>query len=78
MSSLDFDIDSQMTRLEREWRHAFETSVLASADFEALRSTPNADRVRMRRAVDALERADAAKARVMRKIEKLEDSLRDS
>ena len=78
MSSLDFDIDTQMTRLELEWRHAFEGSVLARADFENLRSTPMPDKARFQQAVDRLERAEALKARVMSKIEKLEESLLDS
>ena len=75
MSSLDFDIDTQMTSLELEWRHAFESSVLARADFESLQSSPKPDKARLQRAIDALERAEAVKARVMRKIERLEESL---
>lgn len=78
MSSLDFDIDTQMTRLELEWRHAFEASVLARADFESLSSLANPDRGRLQKAIDALERTEAVKARVMRKIERLEESLLDS
>jgi hypothetical protein len=78
VSSLDFDIDTQMTRLELEWRHAFEASVLARADFECLNSLSNPDRARLQKAIDALERSEAVKARVMRKIERLEESLLDS
>ena len=78
MSSLDFDIDSQMTRLEMEWRHAFEASMLAHGDFESLRSGKNPDPGRLQQAIDRLERAEALKARVMVKIEKLEDSLVNS
>ena len=78
MSSLDFDIDSQMTRLELEWRQAFEASMLARGDFEALRNSEKPDPGRLKQAVDRLERAEALKARVMVKIEKLEESLLDS
>ncbi len=78
MSSLDFDIDTHMTRLELEWRQAFEASLLARADYEALQSDTKGDKERLQRAVDQLERAEAFKARVMRKIEKLELSLLDS
>ena len=75
MSSLDFDIDSQMTRLELEWRQAFEASMLARGDFEALKSSLKPDPGRLKQAIDLLERAEALKARVMIKIEKLEESL---
>jgi len=75
VSSLDFDIDSQMTRLELEWRQAFEASMLARGDFEALKSSLKPDPGRLKQAIDLLERAEALKARVMIKIEKLEESL---
>lgn len=78
MSSLDFDIDSQMTRLELEWRQAFEASMLARADFEALNADSKVDKGHLQKAIDALTRAEGVKARVMRKIETLESSLLDS
>ena len=78
MSSLDFDIDTQMTRLELEWRQAFEASILARADIEALNADAKADKGCLQKAIDALNRADGVKARVMRKIETLEDRLLDS
>jgi hypothetical protein len=78
VSSLDFDIDSQMTRLELEWRHAFEASVLALSDFESMKNSANPDKGRLQQAIDRLERAEAVKAKVMVKIEKLEESLLDS
>jgi hypothetical protein len=78
VSSLDFDIDSQMTRLELEWRQAFEASGLARADFESLKSSAKPDKSRLQQAIDRLERAEAAKARVMAKIEKLEQNLLES
>ena len=77
MSSLDFDIDTHMTRLELEWRQAFEASVLARADFDSLKCAPAPDKGRLQQAIDRLERAEASKARVMGKIEKLEESLLD-
>lgn len=78
MSSLDFDIDTQMTRLELEWRHAFEASMLARADFEALKADGKTDKSRLQQAVEQMERAEIVKARVMQKIERLEDRLLDS
>jgi len=78
VNNLDFDIDSQMTRLELEWHQAFEAGMLARADFESLKSSVKPDPGRLQQAVDRLERAEAVKARVMIKIEKLEESLLES
>ena len=36
MSSLDFDLDMTMSRLEREWRQAYECSVVARSDYQIL------------------------------------------
>ena len=36
MSSLDFDLDSQMSHLETEWRRAYETSIAARDELQAL------------------------------------------
>jgi len=77
VSSLDFDIDSQMTRLELEWRQAFEAGVLARTNFESVNSSPKPDKSHLQQAIDRLERAEAVKARVMVKIEKLEERLLD-
>ena len=75
MSSLDFDLDSQISRLETEWRQAYEISVSARAEVMALTSahTPNASI--LAKAHDRLERAEGLKARIMAKIERLEDSM---
>mgnify|MGYP006915172635 CR=1 FL=1 len=78
VSSLDFDIDSQMSRLEVEWRQAFESSMLARADFESLSRSARHDVTRLRRAAQSMERAEARKAHVMRKIARLEQSLLES
>jgi hypothetical protein len=75
MSSLDFDLDSQMSSLESEWRHAYESSIAARAELLALGAAhrPNASTVA--KAHDRLERAEGVKSRVMAKIERLENSL---
>jgi hypothetical protein len=80
MSSLDFDLDSQISRLETEWRQAYETSVSARAEVVALRSAPRPNASILAKAYDRLERAEGLKARIMAKIERLEDSMlgRDS
>ena len=40
MSSLDFDLDSQMSHLESEWRQAYEAGIGARAELQALAATP--------------------------------------
>jgi hypothetical protein len=75
MSSLDFDPDSQMSNLESEWRHAFETGLVARAELQALSATPKANGHLIDQARERLDRAEALKARIMAKIERLEDSM---
>jgi len=75
MSSLDFDPESQMSNLESEWRHAFETSLVARAELQALAAIPNTHRYVIDQVRERLNRAEALKARIMAKIERLEDSM---
>lgn len=80
MSSLDFDLDSQMSHLESEWRRAFEASTVARADYQALADSRNSKASVIEQARERLDRIEAQKARIMAKIERLEDSIlgRDS
>ena len=75
MSSLDFDLDTQMNNLEAEWRRAYESSVVARADYQSLvaRSESNSDLID--RALGRLERLEVQKDRIMARIERLEDSM---
>ena len=75
MSSLDFDLDSRMNNLEQEWRLAYESSIVARADYQSLVTGPRTDSKLLDLARDRLERTEALKARIMAKIERLEDSL---
>ena len=75
MSSLDFDLDSQMSNLESEWRQAYEISVAARAELLALADTPKPNASTIAKAQVRLERAEGLKARIMAKIERLEDSM---
>jgi hypothetical protein len=75
MSSLDFDLDSQMSSLESEWRHAYEVSIAAREELAVLSESPNSDAFALAKAQDRLERAEGLKARIMAKIERLEDSI---
>jgi hypothetical protein len=77
MSSLDFDLDLDlhMNDLEQEWRRACESSFVARADYQSLAASrkSNADLLDMAR--ERLDRSEALKARIMAKIERLEDRM---
>jgi hypothetical protein len=75
MSSLDFDLDSQMSNLESEWRHAYDISIAARAELQTLAETPEPNTAALAKAHDRLERAEGLKDRIMAKIERLEDTL---
>ena len=75
MSSLDFDLDSQMSNLESEWRQAYDISIAARAEVQALSEAPKPNAVTLAKAHDRLEWAEGLKSRIMAKIERLEDSM---
>jgi hypothetical protein len=75
MSSLDFDLDSQMSDLETQWRQAYETGIAARAELGALAATLKPSATAIARAQTRLERAEGAKAHIMAKIERLEDRM---
>ena len=43
MSSLDLDLDAHMNNLETEWRQAYESSIVARADYQSLAASPKAN-----------------------------------
>jgi hypothetical protein len=75
MSSLDLELDARMNNLELEWRQAYDSSSVARADYRALAESPMPNLALINRARERLERAEALKARIMAKIERLEDSI---
>jgi hypothetical protein len=75
MSSLDLDLDSHMNNLEMEWRQAYETSIVARADYQSLAAGPRIDPELLDLARERLDRTEALKARIMAKIERLEDNM---
>jgi len=75
MSSLDFDLDTQMSHLETEWRQAYETTIAARAELQALTATAKPSLTAIAKAQTCLERAEGTKAHIMAKIERLEDRL---
>ncbi len=75
MSSLDLDIDMQMNDLELEWRSAYEASISARADYQSLAQSIAANAEHLDLARERLDRAEALKARIMVKIERLEEAM---
>ena len=75
MSSLDLDLDAHMNNLELEWRKAYESSVVARAEYQALSAAPKANAPFIVLARERVDRTEALKARIMAKIEHLEDSI---
>jgi hypothetical protein len=76
MSSLDFELDTHMNNLELEWRQAYESSIVARADYQSLAAGPKkANAALLEMARERLERTEVLKARIMAKIERLEDSM---
>lgn len=75
MSSLDFDLDLHMNNLELEWRRAYESSIVARADYQSLAASPKSNADLLDAARERLDRSEALKARIMAKIERLEDRM---
>jgi hypothetical protein len=75
MSSLDLDLDTQMNHLEWEWRHAYDSSVVARSDYQVLAASAKASANLLDMARDRVDRSEALKARIMAKMERLEDSI---
>jgi hypothetical protein len=75
MSSLDFDLDTQMSHLEAEWRHGYEASIVARAEYQALAANRKTKAAVLDAARERLDRAEALKAKIMAKIERLEERM---
>jgi hypothetical protein len=75
MSSLDLDLDTHMNNLETEWRQAYESSIVARADYQSLAASSKASADMLDLARERLDRTEALKARIMAKIERLEDTV---
>jgi len=75
MSSLDLDLDTQMNNSESEWRQIYEAGIVARAEYQMLAMDPEANADLLDSARERLERAEALEARIMAKIERLEDYM---
>jgi hypothetical protein len=64
-----------MNNLEREWRQGYEASIAARAEFQALAANRKTGAAALDAARERLDRAEASKARIMAKIERLEETL---
>ena len=65
MRSLDFDLDTCKNRVELEWRLAYESLIIARAEYHALAASPQANADLLYLAHERLYQAEAMKARVM-------------
>jgi hypothetical protein len=75
MSSLDFDLDTLMSRLEREWRQAYDSNMAARADYQILASSSKVSGNLLGLARARVDRTEETQARILAKIERLENSL---
>ena len=75
MARVNLDIDTQMSKLESEWREAYEASIAARQDYQALAGAKQANAESLDLAHERLDRAEAVKSRIMLKIERLESSI---
>lgn len=69
------DLDVQMSELEAQWRHAYEASIAARADYQELVARPGTSADLQDVALERLDRAEALKARIMVQIERLESEM---
>jgi predicted Zn-dependent protease len=74
-SSLDIELDAQISNLELEWRQAYDASIVARAEYQALASNPSSGVEMLDMARERLERTESRKARVLVRIERLEDNM---
>jgi hypothetical protein len=72
-SEVDFDVE--LSRLEFEWRQGYEASIAARAAYQALAANRHTKMELLDAARERLDRAEAAKSRIMAKIEKLENHM---
>ena len=73
MTSLDFGLGTYLNTLELDWRRAYEASIVARADYQTLAASPKANANLLDLARERLERAEALKAKIKARIERLEE-----
>ena len=75
MGIQNLDLDVQMSQLEADWRQAYEASITARGDYQALAAEPGSKAYFLDMARERLDRAEALKARILVQIERLESEL---
>jgi predicted Zn-dependent protease len=75
MSSFNLNLDTQMSDLEYEWREMYESSIIARAEYQALAADRKANADFLDAARERMDRAEASKARIMAKLERLEERM---
>jgi hypothetical protein len=75
MSSLDLDLDAQISSLEVEWRVAYDASIVARAEYQALAASRSTRVDVLDGARERLERTESKKSHILTKMEQLEDSM---
>ena len=75
MSRLNFDLDTKISSLELEWRLAYDASMVARAEYQALAANSKGGVGAMDLARERLERAESTKSLIMAKIDRLDGSL---
>ena len=75
MNGVSLDLDAKMSELETEWRLAYEASVAARADYQRLAAQPAANADLLDPALERLDRAEARKAQIMVRMERLESEI---
>jgi hypothetical protein len=68
----EVDFDMQLSRLEQEWRREFEASIAARAAYQTLAARRSADVESLDAARERLDRAEAAKSRILATIDQLQ------
>jgi hypothetical protein len=74
VSSLDFDLDILQRDVELEWRRAYDSLIVARAEYQALTANPEANADLLHLAHERLYQAEALKARVMTRLDGTEAS----
>jgi hypothetical protein len=75
VSRFDVDLDEQINHLELEWRLVYDASIGARAEYQVLAARSSAKVEVLDMARERLEQADAKKAHIMAKIERLEEAM---
>ena len=69
------ELDLQLSQLEADWRQAYEASIAARSNYQMLAARANSRAELLDLAHERMDRAEALKARIMVRIERLEGDM---